>query len=70
MAGNDHELLFRTPRDVSRYGDEDKVLLVESALADEVQTGIVVSEDDGKLVAEQTSKLSAEGEGKQLSGNA
>ncbi len=44
---------------MSRYGDENKVLLVEPALANEVQTGIVVSEDDGKLVAERMSKLSA-----------
>ncbi len=46
------------------------MLLVEPVLAEEVQMGSVISEDDNKLATERASRLSAKGEGNPVSGNA
>ncbi|PBK63508.1 hypothetical protein ARMSODRAFT_1023983 [Armillaria solidipes] len=59
LAGDDREVLFQTPSDLSEHGDEKKALLggvVEPELAEETQAGSIVSENDRK------SELSAEGE--------
>ncbi len=64
LAGDDHDVLFQAPSDVSEHGDENKALLggvVEPELAEEMQAESIVSEDDRK------SELSAEGEHSQSS---
>ncbi|SJL02711.1 uncharacterized protein ARMOST_06046 [Armillaria ostoyae] len=60
LAGDDREVLFQAPNDVSEHEDEKKALLggvVDPELAEETQAGSIVSEDGRK------SELSAEGEG-------
>ncbi len=64
LAGDDREVLFQTPSDVSEHEDERKALLggmTEPEIAKETQAGSIVSEDNRK------SELSAEGEGSQSS---
>ncbi|KAK0447623.1 hypothetical protein EV421DRAFT_1787120 [Armillaria borealis] len=64
LVGDDQEVLFQTPSDVSEHEDEKRALLggmVELELAEEAQAGSIVSEDSRK------SELSAEGEGSQSS---
>ncbi|PBK63504.1 hypothetical protein ARMSODRAFT_963118 [Armillaria solidipes] len=62
LVGDDHEVLFQAPSDMSEHEDEKKALLggvIEPELAEETQAGSTISEDDRK------SELSAEGEGNQ-----